>query len=155
LRPESAFHDLALELVNDNMYAKATSFNVEDLPREFISLYDLDSSTTPENNPYYSAIRSLGSLLHMECNHTTIAKYFSFVGQTGKYYKRLVIEKDPRALLLLGYWFGRVSHGTWWVSQRALMEGQGICLYLERYYPHETTIQELLQFPKMDLGLLM
>ena len=155
LRPESAFHDLALELVNDNIYAQSFSFNIEDVPFEFLSLYDLDTGSTAENNPYYSPLKCLTSLLPMECNHTTIAKYLSFLGQMVKEFKRLVTQKDPRALLLVAYWLGKVSHGSWWVSQRALMEGQAICLYLERYYPHETTIQELVQFPKMDLGLLM
>ncbi|TVY35114.1 Sterol uptake control protein [Lachnellula occidentalis] len=154
-RPESAFHDLAIELQNDNIDAQNFEFSIEHIPLQFISLYDLDSESTAENNPYYGPIRCLIQLLQMECNHSTIVKYLSFLSQMGKEFKALVTQKDPRALLLVAYWFGRVSHGGWWVAGRALMEGQAICLYLERYYPHEKTMQELLQFPKMDLELPM
>ncbi|TVY37331.1 hypothetical protein LSUB1_G004747 [Lachnellula subtilissima] len=154
-RPESAFHDLAVELRNDNSHAHNFDFSLEQVPLQFISLYNLNSESTAENNTYYESIRYLMSLLQMECNHTTIVKYLSFLSHMGQGFKALVKQKDPRALLLVAYWFGRVSHGTWWIAARALIEGQAICLYLERYYPHETTMQELLQFPKMDLGLPM
>jgi hypothetical protein len=155
LRPESAFHALATELINDQIYVDTTYFNYEDVPQPFLSLFEIDESSTQENNPYFSAIRILSSLLHMECNHSTIAKYLSFMSQVTKSYKRLLEQKDPRALLLLAYWFGKVYHGTWWVSQRALMEGQATCLYLEKYHSHETAIMDLLEFPKRELGLIV
>ncbi|TVY52235.1 Sterol uptake control protein 2 [Lachnellula cervina] len=154
-RPESAFHDLAVELRNDSIYAASLAVSIEHVPLPFISLYDLDNESTAENNPYYTPIRTLIPLLQMECNHTTIVNYLSFLSHMGKEFQVLVTQKDPRALLLVAYWFGRVSHGTWWIAGRALIEGQAICLYLERYYPHEMTIHELLQFPKLDLGLPM
>jgi hypothetical protein len=35
-----------------------------------------------------------------------------------------------------------------------VLEGQAICLYLERDHADETAILDLLQFPKMRFGLL-
>ncbi|TVY69038.1 Sterol uptake control protein [Lachnellula suecica] len=153
LRPDSAFHALATELLRDGMYTEAI-FDIQDLPFAFFSLYGLDENTTDGNNPYYSTIRSLSPLLHMECNHTTIAKYLGLMGHLTKELKDLLKEKDPRALLLLAFWFGKLSHGVWWVARRASLEGQAICIYLEKYHPHETAIMELLQVPKMELGIL-
>lgn len=154
LRPESAFHEMATQLMNDSMYSDKFVFDVDDVPPAFASLCNLNSSSTGENNPYYEAIRSLSVLLQLDCNHASISKYLSFVSHTGKEYKRLLIEKEPRALLLLSYWFAKVCHGIWWVAGRALIEGRAVCIYLERYYSHETAIMDLLSFPKKELGLI-
>lgn len=154
LRPESAFYNLALELVTENMFAKNVPFVMEDLPRDMICLLELDETSTEENNPYYSSARTLAPLLDMECNHSTIARFLALLNNMGTEFKKLMIQKDPRALLVLAYWYSKASHGTWWVAQRSLVEGQAICLYLERCHPHETLIQGLLDFPRMELGML-
>jgi hypothetical protein len=60
------------------------------------------------------------------------------------HFKGLLERKDPRALLLLAYWYAKVSGSLWWMTRLAKLECQATCLYLERHYARETAIQELL-----------
>lgn len=152
LRPDSVFHVLASENKKDHSFAhtsKAVVTGLEGFPAGFIQLYGLDESSTEENNPYHAAVHALAPLLHIQCNQSTIAIFLMVIPYMGPRFKNLLGMKDPRALLLLAYWYAKVCDSVWWISRRALLECQAICLYLQRYYADEVTIQELLEFPRM------
>jgi hypothetical protein len=120
----------------------------------FLELYDLDEDLAGEDNPYCQAVSLLMPLLEIECNHSTIAKFLSFIGHNSAEYRRLLGLKDPQALLLLAYWYGKLcQYDQWWNKPRAVLECRAICVYLERYHSHETRIQMLSHFPKAMCGL--
>ena len=119
----------------------------------FIDLYGLDDKFSVEANPYGQAAALLMPLLEIECNHSTIAKFLSFIGHTEPEYRQLLSEKDPLALLLLAYWYAKLcQYKQWWVQPRAVLECQAICVFLERYYSDEDRIQTLLRFPRLMSG---
>jgi hypothetical protein len=61
-------------------------------------------------------------------------------------YRNLLLEKDPRALLILGYWFAILCKlNQWWIDDRAKLECRSICMYLEHNDDHR--IVGLLEFP--------
>ena len=152
MRPDSVFHFMVSENKRDHSFAltsKAVVTGLEGFPAGFIQLYGLDESSTEENNPYHAAVHALAPLLHIECNQSTTAIFLMIIPYMGLKFKTLLAMKDPRALLWLAYWYAKVCDSVWWISRRALLECQAICLYLERYHAEEVTIQELLEFPRM------
>ena len=123
---------------------------LEALPFEFVQLCGFDASSTDYNNPYYAVALSLAKVLNSDCMLTTILGFLCFTMRMLPEYKQLLKRKDPCALLLLAYWFAKMcQHPHWWIIGRAAMEGQAICIYLQRYHGAETDILKLLQFPRM------
>jgi hypothetical protein len=155
LRADGAFRTLAPEHQKDCLPTYSTVVEPETLPSELIKLYGLDATSTTDNNPYHAAASILAPLMNIECNHSTILKFLSFISHMHPDYKRLLERKDPRALLLLAYWYAKVSqYQQWWVWQRVVLECQATCIYLERYHGDDTKIQNFLQFPRMMCGLV-
>ena len=137
----------------ENTKPKTTSSTIpglEALPSEFIELCVFDAASTPNNNPYYDVASHLAKSLHSDCKLTTILNFLSFITNMLPEYKELLKRKDPCALLLLAYWFAKMCQcSNWWILRRAELEGQAICMYLQRHYGNDTNIQKLLQFPRM------
>lgn len=133
--------------------ASATVPGLEALPPEFIQLCGLDATSTSDNNPYHAVASDLAKSLHSGCQLTTILSFLSFIMSMPPEYKSLLKQKDPCALLLLAYWFAKMcQYRHWWILGRAALEGQAICIYLQRYYGDEPDIQSLLHFPRMMCG---
>lgn len=149
----SVFQTLALE--NPNPVPPSARIGLETLPPKFIALYGLDAISNPDNNPYRSAAVALAQLLNIDCKISIIQSFLGLIGDIRPDYKRLLMHKDPRALLLLAWSYAKVcQHQRTWVVRRAGLECQAICIYLERYYRHEYNIQELLHFPKTMCGIV-
>ena len=107
------------------------------------------------NDPYHTAASILVRLLELDCNHATIMYFLSFLGHMDTRYRDLLHQKDPRALLLLSWWYGKMcQYNVWWISRRMTLEGQAICLYLEKYHSDQKDIIRLLDYPKVMTGLV-
>jgi hypothetical protein len=119
-------------------------------------IYDFDpNSTENAKDPYHTAASILTRLLQIDCNHSTIMYFLSFVGHMTAAFRNLLHQKDPRALLLLSWWFGKMcQYNVWWQSRRMVLEGQAICLYLEKECADQEEILPLLVYPKMMTGLI-
>ncbi|MCJ1419818.1 hypothetical protein MMC32_006174 [Xylographa parallela] len=154
LRPDGIFHILADEYRNEYLPSAAIRSGIEGIPRSFLQLYGLDALSTADNSPYFSAVFNIASLIRIEAGCLTNIRYLSFISYMEPGFKRLVELKDARALLIMAYWYAMGIHLAWWLGPRAEMECQSSCLYLERYYPEEAIIQDLLRFPKMKCGLM-
>lgn len=143
LSPDYTFPDISF-----------TGSELDALPPVFIKLYTLGPTSTAENNPYHAPASALAQVLDLECNYATILKFMTFVGRMCPAFKQLIEPKDPRALLLVAYWYAKVCRSQHWLLwQRTMVECQAICIYLERYHSRDTSVQELLQFPKTMCGL--
>jgi hypothetical protein len=128
---------------------------LEALPSGFIDLYAFDAMSTNDNNPYYGVASALAHVLGSDRIQLIILNFLYFIYGMRPDYKRLLEQKDPRALLLLAYWYAKVcQYQLWWAWRRASLECQAICMYLESYHRRDTDILTLLQFPKMALGLV-
>ena len=150
LRPDSVFSSVASEYEFDSRPLEPTRPGTGCIPA---TLFDLDDSSTSENNPYHTAVYTLAPLLDAKPPQPTTLKLFSFVDYMQPEFKRLLEHRDPRALVLMANWYAKLCHSQWWATRRAMLECQATCLYLERYHGDDSAIQELLQFPKMTCGL--
>lgn len=148
LRHKSIFHTIADKDKTGHPASAVITSRIFGIPFTFNQLCGLNDLSTAYNNPYYTAVHALAPLLDIECDQSTIGRFLSFVNYMQPEFQGLLERKDPRALLLLAYWYAKVCHSLWWIARRAKLECQAICLYLERYHRNIAT-HELLQFPRM------
>jgi len=125
---------------------------IGNLPPEFFILYNLQQQSDTSNNPYYHAVTLLARLFTVDDMFTVLVGFLTFIGSISPEFKRLLQQKDPRALLLLAYWYAKVSQfGIWWLSRRAILEGEAICIFLERLDQNCNEFRYLLQYPSSIL----
>jgi hypothetical protein len=66
-RADSVFQPLVSEY-RYFLPTPSTGPGLEALPPEFIKLYELDATSTAENNPYHAVASSLAKSLNSDCN---------------------------------------------------------------------------------------
>lgn len=128
---------------------------VAGLPAAFVHLCELDPSSNADNNPYHTIVRLLTPLLRLRPDGHNFTKLIAFSGRTWRAFRPLLCRRDPRALLLLAYWFALMRQvGQWWIATRAETECVAIVEYLCRV--GDARITALLPFPaslgKTELG---
>lgn len=113
------------------------------------------SSEKENRGPYHTAASILTRLLELDCNHSTIMFFLSFLSYMDPRFRQLLQVKDPKALLLLSWWYGKTcQYNAWWMMRRTRFGGQAICFYLERNHGEKEEIVRLLEYPKMMTGLV-
>ncbi|ATZ51082.1 hypothetical protein BCIN_06g05210 [Botrytis cinerea B05.10] len=153
MRKDSIFRVSSTDYKN-SLYKRNRNVDLSSLPTRFVELFDLNEYSTVNNNPYYLTLTSVQHILSIECDQPAMLSFLSFLTTMSPQYKFLLKMKDPKALLLLSYWYAKVWSMAWWVERRAILECQAICIYLDRYHGEDLLIQELLLFPKRECGLL-
>ena len=154
LRSDSVFHSLSDEYNKAYFFSRSAKPGVRGFFMPLVDLCNLSDTSNTDNNPYHTVVYVLSALLKVDCNHSNALIFLSFIGYMNPDYKALLEGKDPRALLLLAYWYAKVCRYQWWTTRRALLECQAICIYLERHCARDSKIQSLLQFPKICCRLL-
>ncbi|PWY95985.1 hypothetical protein BO94DRAFT_530716 [Aspergillus sclerotioniger CBS 115572] len=105
------------------------------VPEPMARICHLDQSSTAENNPYFTALHTLVPLWDRSFEEQSRASVLAFPSQMTPAFRNLLHEKDPVALLLLALWYDISGQVIWWSRQRATVELQSICLYIQRYHP--------------------
>ena len=149
-RPDSIFHSLFSGKDSITQYIPPILSSINRVPASFIELYGLDKASA-DGNPYALPIISIAAILNNESAISTIQLYYALTSCITNEFGSLVLNKDPRALLIMAFWYSKLSMGEWWLRKRALLEGQAICLYLERYSAQNMAIQKHLKVPKILL----
>lgn len=140
-RPDSIFYTLVSAV-------PTVEFSVENVPPGFIKLYKLDELSGDSSSPYAIPVTSIFAPRNIECPSSAISLFYTFISCMQKEFGHLVLNKDPRALLVMAYWYSKICTGHWWLRRRALMEGRATCMYLERHCAHDVTLQDLLKAPR-------
>jgi len=155
LREDSIWRPSMLHQHNDDPAPQSTPGpEFETLYPILTKLYEFDESSDGNGDPYHTATSVIVRLLPMQCTHSTILYFLSFLGHMDLEYKKLLHQKDPKAMLLLAWWYAKMlGYSTWWMHRRAVLECKAICIYLQRLYMQQTDIGRLLDYPKMVCGL--
>lgn len=91
-------------------------------------------------------LRLLTPLLNLPPDPENFTVLMAFCGRTWPHIKPLVERRDPRALLLLSYWFALLKQiDQWWVVQRAKFECVAVVRYLSEL--QDPKISRLLAYP--------
>ena len=131
-RESSIFRPMAP--VYEQIHAPLPPMGIERVPPVLQILCDIDSASTAENNPYYTAVQALSFLAEVKAENGSPFCSLAFMAHIREDFAVLLMQKDPVALLLLSLWYAAASHAAWWIESRAEVEGRAICLYLERYH---------------------
>ena len=155
LREGSVWRPALQHQANDEPPYQAHPAEMESLVPCLIRLYNFDEAATGEGDPYHTATSIIIRLLPIRCSHSTILYFLSFLGHMDPAYRQLLHQKDPKAILLLAWWYATMLDYTsgWWLQRRALLECQAICVKLQRQFVPYTDIGRLLDFPKSKCGL--
>lgn len=149
-RPTSVFKNTPTAVDFFILPTQSIDHHISNLPSKFIELYGLDKSSTIQSNPYHAAATILAQLLPLEAIPENIPKLVSFVGLPDPTYHRLLEDRDPRALLLLAYWYAKTieCRQQWWLLRRAYLQGPAICTFLETAFAGNPELIELVTAPK-------
>jgi len=121
---------------------------LETLPIELVSLCGLDTVSNGNANPYSHVAISLAQIFSLNSMMPIIFSFLALINTIEPEFKYLLQIKDPRALLLLAYYYAKIcQYPHWWLSRRAWLEGQSICFYLDFLCPDNFDVQRLLLFP--------
>ncbi|KAK4541582.1 hypothetical protein LTR36_007879 [Oleoguttula mirabilis] len=106
---------------------------VETLIPHLTDLYGVDDLSKEAGDPYHTAASIIMRLLPIQCTHSTILYFLSFLGHMDPAFKQLLHQKDPKAMLLLAWWHAKLlDYSAWWLQRRATLECKAICMYLQR-----------------------
>jgi hypothetical protein len=152
-KPLHDIQDPAFEALDNWFPEELVRMNagLADLPLGFTSLYNLDRMSSSGQNPYYNTATEFITSLNLKKDEPVklILRFVCIINFLKQDLKELLIVKEPRALLLLACWYARMAElPVWWMQPRIMLEGQAICLYLERYHSENINIQVLLRYPK-------
>lgn len=158
LRPTSVFRE-AIEFENsrkNEFLNRPTDPVLDSLFPWVTKIYNLGtprSADDPED-PYVQAASIIERLLPIECTHSTVMWFLSFIGHMNPAYRRLLEAKDSAAMLLLSWWYAKlINYDQWWLRRRVLFECQAICIYLDRELSPGDEMRRLLEFPRSRCGL--
>jgi hypothetical protein len=145
---ESDFRVLAqMQKGNYVSLALGTKQGLISLPPNFLEYYGFVEGSIVREDPYFSAAFMLAQSWNN--SSTIILNFMFFATNMTPQYKFLLAQKDPKALLLLAYWWRMIAETkNWFLFRRASIECQSICLYLERFYGGDQELQFLLGFPR-------
>ncbi|KAH9901799.1 hypothetical protein F4778DRAFT_781689 [Xylariomycetidae sp. FL2044] len=127
------------------------------VPAELARVYHLDNPSESEGvrvrNPYLAPVTRLSRAMGPEFSvYEAVLSFVTFLATMPLDFKCLLENRDPKALLVLVLWYAKICHaGIWWLARRASIEGQAICIYLERYCHIDADMRYLLEYPKAVL----
>ncbi|RAH78618.1 hypothetical protein BO86DRAFT_391622 [Aspergillus japonicus CBS 114.51] len=123
---------------------------LQGVPDPYMRLFDLGTGkqSLEYESMYHSVAVDVAQALFADRPLLpTILSFVTFLSTMSSNFKSLLLAKDPRALLLLACWYGRIRRlGVWWMTPRTVLEGESICRYLERGYPDNQDLQEMIVF---------
>ncbi|KAM3084451.1 hypothetical protein ACMFMG_001445 [Clarireedia jacksonii] len=153
-RPDSVFHEISARLVQAHHEVDKHEPELSLLPPQFLDLCEIDVFSTSYNNPYFAALSGLAATICAENVNSKMQAFLRFLSHMQSGFKELLKRREPRALLLVAWWYAKVHKLTWWLELRAVLECQAICIYLGRHHAEDVLIRELLEFPRMECGLV-
>ena len=156
LRPDSAFAPIREEYMH--LYAGVTidkHFGIEGLPLDFVRLCNMNELSSTKNNSYFAAVHHLAPLLKADCDPINATKYMAFLCRLTPEFRDLLRMKDPKALLIFGYWYGQMRKYPWFVARRARLEGLSICMYLRKYCSDDALLQGMVSSLESKLSSMV
>lgn len=142
-RDDSIFHALGKAMNHWEQPTWITAPDLASLPPRLTRLFDIDENTRAEDNVY---LNSLLCLRHTACLPLTrdhVMRFIVFLLYMSSAFRARLEEKDPRAMVLLLWWFRQLAMGddeVWWMTQRARVEGRAIEIWLERWCGGEEAV---------------
>lgn len=151
-RSDSVFNDFYREMGTAHIPSALSPIRPHTLSPLFYTLFDITPTSTLETNVYHGAVSYLSQVIDETVSLYTGARLFVFPMEIGTSFKKLLRERDPRAMMLLVCWHSKlVDYPTWWVKFRCIVEGLSISMYLRRHHADMADLIKLLEPPRQAL----
>ncbi|KAF2108396.1 hypothetical protein BDV96DRAFT_636934 [Lophiotrema nucula] len=145
-RPDSVFKMMAQEHHYLAVPKWVEENDLSGLSQDMRDLFDIGPDSTVQNNVYHLPALILSQLQFMKPDHDNVLNFLYFMGYMTPEFRNLLEIKDPRALLLVGWWFKRLNNAEiWWLRRRASVEGESVRIWLDRWYGGETGLKEMFE----------
>ena len=119
---------------------------IEGVSPTILQFCGVNEHSTAVNNEYYRILQMLGPLLQLERGIRHFTKLVAFGGRSVHLFRPLLQKRDPKALLLLSYWFALLRQlDQWWLNIRVRSTCCAIVTYLRTIA--DPTMHALLSFP--------
>jgi len=146
-RPESIFHHLGKLMSHADRPDWTTQPpDFAAIPPQHARLFDITPESTLGSNLYYLPLLILRRLRDTRITRDNLLAFLHFLLYMPTEFRNLLELKDPRAMLLLLWWFRKVQegeHALWWITRRARVEGRAIEIWLESFYGGEEGLMAL------------
>ncbi|WZH46860.1 C6 finger [Fusarium acuminatum] len=150
LRSDSLFQVMAATLAQ--MHSPLPEVGIHGIPEALAIVCLLDDSSTPDNNPYFHAAHAVSRILNLADSDVTTGHTQLFTHRLDGAFKKLLVGRDPVALMLLYLWYCKAGRSIWWIELRARVECPAIRMYLELYHPDAFAVRALLQMDDVTMG---
>ncbi|KAG4444131.1 hypothetical protein IFR05_000360 [Cadophora sp. M221] len=153
MRADSVFRPVSVDFLRVNGAVEIPRRGVEGIPKPYVEVLGLGDGDDELSSPYFKAMHVLARILPRVCDRTSFVTFLSFVTHLTPEFKTLLLNKDPKALLMLAWWFAKVCEGVWWIERRARLECQAICIFLGDVCRGDREVEALLTWPRERCGL--
>lgn len=131
----------------DDSWASNTS-------RSLYRLCEVSFDSSYNTNPYQQPLKRLCQLIRSDESHETIGRFMAFIGKLPGEFIQLVLKRDPRAMLIMTYWFALICRiDQWWIVHSATPKCREFCASLDKVA--DLQIRALLKFPAGRCGYLL
>ncbi|KAL3461949.1 hypothetical protein BJX64DRAFT_150973 [Aspergillus heterothallicus] len=141
MRPGSIFRVMAATYAEMNVPLPARG--IEGVPLALAVVCALTEESTPRTSPYFDPAHAVSHILVLPDSEVTTGPTQLFLQTIHGSFKKLLLSRDPVALLLLHLWYQKAGRCLWWIEMRSRIEGPAICMYLRRYHKDR---EDILQF---------
>ncbi|KAI1813383.1 hypothetical protein GGS20DRAFT_481097 [Poronia punctata] len=141
MRPDSLFRVMAATF--DEMQTPLPETGIDGIPEELAAVCNLEESSTPRNNPYFSAAHAVCRILGLPDSEVTTGGTVAFTLSIRGTFYDMLRERDPVALLLLYLWYRKAGRSIWWIELRARVECPAIRRYLQSYLNVSSIIESM------------
>lgn len=147
---DARFQGLVPPSVKGMVPKSSTPSDLHVLPAALVKLCNLDVMPN-DKNPYHSVAATLAKSMNIDYISMLLG-FLILISNIPRDYKLLLKQKDPRALLLLAFWYAKLCEvELWWMLPRASLEGHAICIYLRRCYSEDHELQDVMRTIWMSL----
>lgn len=114
----------------------------------------IDETSDEKTHPFYWTLRMLTPLLDIKMDRFNFGLFCGFMGRLESPFTDYLLAKEPRALLIFGYWLGKMCEDdTAWAYPRFHSECTALCMYLENH--NDPRVLKLLEFPAAKCGYIL
>lgn len=147
----SSIFAIMTDLLGSTAEIASPGEGIDSIPQQLAELYQLDASSSAENNIYFTFIQALSAILQRPRSETSFYQAFGAISYISDQLRRRIEQKDIKGLGLLYLWYRLIHTRRWWIDQRTSLEIPALHAYLSLHDKHFVRVLDTV-IPPRGLG---